>query len=93
MASSEEDKKFWTALFEENSLTMQLPILADDKIDGVTLPSSHSGSVKVKVIRASALGDNFMSDTFLVKASAQDENSRNTFIKVIYKIFWHCSNM
>ena len=80
--SLDDERKFWTTLFEENNLTMQLPILADDKIDGLDLSSSHSGNVKVKAVRASALGDNFMSDTFLVKTTSKCEKSRTAFIKV-----------
>ena len=84
MSLLEEERKFWTALFEENNLTLQLPILADDKIDGIVFSSSHSDSVKVKAVRATALGDNFMSDTFLIKTSSEtkENSSRSAFVKV-----------
>ena len=88
----EEKQSFWKALFEEKKLAPQLCTLATvhDK-DGVSFELQQYGKIHVLVRPASALGVNFSSDTFFVKARLQREdvshisdNSQTltTFVKV-----------
>ncbi|XP_057377316.1 uncharacterized protein LOC130698644 [Daphnia carinata] len=79
---------FWKTLFEAKSLAAQLASLATDHIDGVTYDDlPHYGQVHVVAESASSLGDNFMSDTFIVTAqltaSENKTQTLSTFIKVL----------
>ena len=75
-------QRFWTALFEENGLIPKLPEIAGET-DGRSLPTKEFGQVKVKATPASAMGDNFMSDTFIVEAKTDKDTKFQTgFIKV-----------
>ncbi len=83
-------QKFWKKLFEIKSLAQQLPTLATKNTkDGVTYGFPQYGQVHVMVEAASALGDNFMSDTFIVKATVKklgaapkEAITYSTFVKV-----------
>lgn len=79
---------FWRTLFEENDLARQIPELAINGVNGsetIRLEISHYGEVVVKAKAASTLGDNFMSDTFIVEATqAQTDTKFSGFIKVGY---------
>ncbi|MFO0089720.1 MAG: hypothetical protein ACK518_02825 [bacterium] len=78
----EKTQRFWTALFEENGLIPKLPEVAGEP-DGRSLPTKEFGLVKVKASPASAMGDNFMSDTFIVEAKTEkDAESQTGFVKV-----------
>ncbi len=85
-----ERQKFWKTLFEKKNLAPQLPTLATKHAeDGITYGFPQYGQVHVMVEAASALGDNFMSDTFIVKAavkkwgaSSKEATTYSTFIKV-----------
>jgi len=78
----ENTQRFWTALFEENELIPKLPEIAGEP-DGRSLPTEEFGQVKVKATPASAMGDNFLSDTFIVEAKPdKDVQSLTGFIKV-----------
>lgn len=84
-----ERQKFWKTLFEKKNLAPQLPTLATKYAeDGVTYGFPQYGQVHVMVEAASALGDNFMSDTFIVKATVKkwgapkEATTYSTFIKV-----------
>ncbi len=80
--TSENTHRFWTALFEENGLIPKLPEIAGEP-DGRSLSTNEFGQVKVKAAAASAMGDNFMSDTFIVEAKTdKDTKSQTGFIKV-----------
>ncbi|KAI9561519.1 hypothetical protein GHT06_012478 [Daphnia sinensis] len=79
---------FWKTLFETKKLAAQLASLATDHIDGVTYDDlPHYGRVHVVAESASSLGDNFMSDTFIVTAqltaSGDKTQTLSTFIKVL----------
>ncbi len=75
---------FWTALFEENGLIPKLPEIAGE-LDGRSLSTKEFGQVKVKAFPATAMGDNFLSDTFIVEAITEnDSKSQTGFIKVKY---------
>lgn len=85
-----ERQSFWRTLFEAKTLAGQLVSLARDHTDGVTYDDlPHYGRVRVVVKPASSLGDNFMSDTFIVTAQisgweaiASDGDTLSTFVKV-----------
>lgn len=88
--SLEKQKQFWKTLFEEKKLASQLASLAADNADrGVTYDFPQYGKVHVVTQAASALGDNFMSDTFIMTATMtlsdalKDTTTYSTFIKVI----------
>ncbi|KAK4001916.1 hypothetical protein OUZ56_003781 [Daphnia magna] len=86
-----ERQSFWRTLFEAKTLAGQLVSLARDHTDGVTYDDlPHYGRVRVVVKPASSLGDNFMSDTFIVTAQisgweaiAGDGDTLSTFVKVL----------
>ena len=84
---------FWKTLFEEKKVAPQLPVLATDHVDGVTYDDMPQyGQVHIIVQSASSLGDNFMSDTFIVTAQLtkrdavgnETKNTLSTFIKVLH---------
>lgn len=86
-----ERKKFWKTLFEGKKIASQLPTLATNyNNDGqcIVYQISPYGEVHIQTEFASHLGDNFMSDTFIVTAriSANDKRTAvytyKTFIKV-----------
>ncbi|XP_057373635.1 uncharacterized protein LOC130694575 [Daphnia carinata] len=84
-----ERQTFWRTLFESKKLSGQLISLTTDHIDGVTyddLPNYKQ--VHVVVRPASSLGDNFMSDTFIVTAQISgaiesEAETLSTFVKVL----------
>jgi hypothetical protein len=87
---------FWKTLFEEKKIAKQLAVLATDHVDGVTYDDlPHYGQVHIVAQSASSLGDNFMSDTFIVTAQLtkrdafgnETKNTLSTFIKVYILIF------
>lgn len=85
-----DKQQFWKVLFEEKRIAPQLITLATEHgKDGVTYELQQYGKVHLVVQAASALGDNFMSDTFIAKARVQGHNASDnssktlsTFIKV-----------
>lgn len=84
---------FWKTLFEAKKLASQLASLATDHIDGVTYDDlAQYGRVHVVAESASSLGDNFMSDTFIVTAqltaSGNKTHTLSTFIKVGPTLFF-----
>ncbi|KAI9561522.1 hypothetical protein GHT06_012481 [Daphnia sinensis] len=81
-----ERQAFWRTLFESKQLAGQLVSLATDHVDGVTYDDlPHYRKVHVVVKPGSSLGDNFMSDTFIVTAqiSGSDADTLSTFVKVL----------
>lgn len=79
---------FWKTLFETQKLTSKLPILATNHPNGVFYKLPQYGQVLVKAETASVMGDNFMSDTFIIKAYVAPKSPEidaiihKTFIKV-----------
>lgn len=90
MKSLAEQQTFWKTLFELKQLAAQLPSLATDRVDGVTYDDlPQYGQVHIQAKSASSLGDNFMSDTFIVTAKfsgcdaiTNDNDILSTFVKV-----------
>ena len=75
-------KLFWTTLFEQEKLASQMHSISTND-EGVSFTNvGQFGNVHIKCRPASALGDNFMSDTFIVSATVQDGTSFRGFIKV-----------
>lgn len=71
---------FWKTLFEKKKFASLLPSLATDHVDGITyndLPQFDQ--VQIAVQAASSLGDNFMSDTFTMKATLTRCGTIKTF--------------
>ena len=85
--NSKDCEIFWTTLFEENELALQLTKLANEKEHDESKLKLPLGCVKLNVARASALGDNFMSDTYIIEAVMEKESkaSIKSFAKV-YKL-------
>jgi len=76
-------KLFWTTLFEQEKLASQMHSISTND-EGVSFTNvGQFGNVHIKCRPASALGDNFMSDTFIVSATVQDGTSFRGFIKVL----------
>lgn len=77
---------FWRTLFEENDLARHIPGCVSTNINGNQTNKfviSHFGEVVVKAKAASTLGDNFMSDTYIVEATQTKTDVKFTaFIKV-----------
>lgn len=75
-------RNFWKVLFEEHSIAMEIPSLSCNESDK-SFYVTHFGDVLLKVKAASSLGDNFFSDTYLIKAVFPDSNSSlEVFAKV-----------
>lgn len=78
---------FWKTLFEEKKLAAKLLSLATDHVDGITYDDLlQYGQVHIVAESASSLGDNFMSDTFIITAKLtgldNETQTFSTFIKV-----------
>lgn len=84
MASYSENRIFWEQLFTVNDLANQLLTLSRDFGDcGIEIIHPKFGAAIVKAKPASALGDNFFSDTFIVDAEAKtDKRHFTAFTKV-----------
>lgn len=85
-----EKKLFWKTLFETENLAPQMIPLATQRSNGIALELPHFGQVRAKVVAASALGDNFMSDTFIVTAYVAPRNPDSDTI--VYKTFVKVTN-
>ena len=78
-----ESQRFWTSLFEETQLASKIFDVAAAEEKGQYFHVKKYGNVLVKSKPASALGDNFMSDTFTIEATLEDGTSYISFIKVM----------
>ena len=80
-AHVQEQQRFWKTLLEEHKVAAQLASISA-QADGASYHISEYGDVCVKCRPASVLGDNFMSDTYIITATAQNGAAFRGFIKV-----------
>ena len=72
----------WHTLFQQHKLAANMHSISTQP-QGVSFQNvPHFGNVHFKCRPASTLGDNFMSDTFIVTATMDDETSFGGFVKV-----------
>lgn len=86
----ESKKRFWRILFEEQEIARRITALAEET--GPFTPAvysiSHYGEVQVKVNSVSSLGDNFMSDAYVIEAHVvEGATDYYSFIKVNFYPF------
>lgn len=80
-----EQKQFWKVLFEQENVASNLMSLSTNHPNGIPYELPNFGQVRVRAAPASALGDNFMSDTFSVTAQLSPRNPDSD--SIIYKTF------
>ena len=104
-ATLELKQELWQHVFKDEQLIIQLtkahaancakesidPLQESPDESAVTVESTKWGPIRLKVWSASALGDNFMSDTFIATAQStkrdtvgnERKTTLSTFIKVL----------
>lgn len=80
--SASEGKRFWTILFQEHSIGVQLTDIQASGKQGRSFVISHYGEVLLNCEEGSAPGENFMSNTFIVKATTTGGHRYDAFVKV-----------
>ena len=89
---SQNQTQFWKLLCDQENIASHLVSLSTDYPDGIQYELPNFGKVLVRTAPASALGDNFMSDTFSVTAQLPPGNPDGdflifkTFIKVLLRL-------
>lgn len=77
------NNKIWRYLFDTEKLAIKLPEVAAQE-DGIVFRSTVFGDVRVKTKPATATGENFMSDAYLVSAvQTSSDVEQRAFVKVI----------
>ena len=76
-----ERKAFWTAIFEKENIAPQLVGISRGKFEEIYHLSGY-GETFVNGRPASILGDNFMSDTFIIDATTANGSTFASFVKV-----------
>lgn len=84
-----EQRRFWKTIFEEKKLASQLATLASNQADDgwVLFNIPPYGEVHVKSEAGSTLGDNFMSDTYVLKARVNLSNTTGINNSTVYSTF------
>ena len=84
MAFTKVAAGFWSSLFEQEQLALRLDQVAAEP-GGLSIDLADCGRIQVKAVRATALGDNFMSDAYSVTAKLENDNQTeyNAFVKVV----------
>lgn len=83
MASAIEFQSFfWKEIFETNRLAVRMAEIAALTDEGLTISPPINGCKVVKAWPASALGDNFMSDAYIVQAIFDNGKELRAFAKV-----------
>ena len=82
---------FWKEIFEKENLAVRMAEVAAMKDEGLSLSPPINGCKCLKVSPASALGDNFMSDAYIIQAQFENGNQLTSFVKVRYGVV--CSKL
>lgn len=78
--------RIWRYLFETEKLAIRLPEVAQNE-EGIVIRSTLFGNLQVKAKAATATGENFLSDAYLVSAVQTESNTEHrAFVKVNYLI-------
>lgn len=86
------NNKIWRYLFDTEKLAIRLPEAAAQQEDGITFRSTVFGNVQVKAKPATATGENFMSDAYIVSAVQTASGvEHRSFVKVPPFSVIHCS--
>lgn len=78
-------RRFWRTLFEEQEIARRIAALAEETSANTAIVCNISqyGEVRLKVHSTSSLGDNFMSDAYVISAHVVDGVIEySSFIKV-----------
>lgn len=73
---------FWKEIFEKEKLARRMAEVAALKEEGLIISPPINGCKMVKAWPASAMGDNFASDAYGVKAVLENGTELEAFIKV-----------
>jgi len=77
-----DNSKFWKHIFEEERLALRMSEISANSA-GLSFDSGIYQRVNITASPASALGDNFSSIVYLVKAVVEDGTTYRSFVKVI----------
>lgn len=80
------NNKIWRYLFDTEKLAIRMPEIAGQE-NGITFRSAVFGDVQVQAKPATATGENFMSDAYLVSAIKKGSGEEHrAFVKVGFRL-------
>jgi len=82
MTDSDTLKQLWKTIFEQERITNRI-IEITSVTDGISFSLETFGTVQLLVKPATAIGDNFMSDTFYITAVLSNGVEHKAFVKVL----------
>ena len=82
MTETELIKQLWRTIFEQERIAHRLVEVFSEK-NGITSSLEIYGTVRLLVKPATAIGDNYMSDTFYITAVLNSGVEHRAFVKVI----------
>jgi hypothetical protein len=80
---------FWRTIFEQEQLAAhldQVTVSVDQDSPGSPIHLADYGDLQLKVKRATSMGDGFMSDAYLLRATISGDRTQNdftAFVKVV----------
>ena len=82
MTDSDSIKQLWKTIFEQERIAHRM-VEISSVTDGISFSLETYGAVQLLVKPASAVGDNYMSDTFCITAVLSNCVEHKAFVKVI----------
>ena len=77
-----EEKQLWKTIFEQERITHRMVEISSET-NGINFSLETYGAVQLLVKPATAIGDNFMSDTFYITVVLSNGVEHKAFVKVI----------
>ena len=77
-----EEKQLWKTIFEQERITHRMVEISSET-NGISISLKTYGTVQLLVKSATAIGDNFLSDTFYITVVLNNGIQCKAFVKVI----------
>ena len=77
-----EEKQLWKIIFEQEHITNRIIEISSEP-NGISICLETYGTVQLLVKPATAIGDNYLSDTFYITAVLSNGVEHKAFVKVI----------
>ena len=77
-----EEKQLWKTVFEQERITHRMVEISSETY-GISISLKTYGTVQLLVRSATAIGDNYLSDTFYITAVLSNGVEYKAFVKVI----------
>ena len=78
-----KEASLWKGIYEQERVASRMVEIAAKKEEGITFELATYGMVKLVAEPASAIGDNYMSDTYYNTATLSNGEHCKAFVKVI----------